>query len=123
MNLTERRQSATDAARKLEFRGRENGRRASQFAASYALTPCLRYGNVFLLLRLRFEGCGCGTNWAITITRKTFEARIRELVTGHTTLERSAQAMLSARATLKAQYEKLQRLRSRLFVKTRSADG
>src|SRR5262249_28516075 len=33
------------------------------------------------------------------------EARIRELVTGHTTLERIAEAMLSARATLKAQYE------------------
>src|SRR5262249_6793736 len=42
------------------------------------------------------------------VTRKTFEARIRELVTGHTTLCRIAEAMLSARATLKAQYEKLQ---------------
>ena len=41
------------------------------------------------------------------VTRKTFEARIRELVTGHITLERIAEAMLSARATLKAQYEKL----------------
>jgi len=40
-------------------------------------------------------------------TRKTFEARIRELVTGHTMLERIAEAMLSARATLQAQYEKL----------------
>jgi hypothetical protein len=29
------------------------------------------------------------------------------LVTGHATLERIAEAMLSARATLKAQYEKL----------------
>ena len=57
------------------------------------------------------------------VTRKTFEARIRELVTGHATLERIAEAMLSARATLQAQYEKLQRLCSRLFVKTRSADG
>src|SRR5436190_15469128 len=38
---------------------------------------------------------------------KTFEARIRELVTGHTMLERIAEAMLSARATLQAQYEKL----------------
>src|SRR5262249_30992576 len=35
------------------------------------------------------------------------EARIRELATGHATLERIADAMLSARATLKAQYEKL----------------
>ena len=57
------------------------------------------------------------------VTRKTFEARIWELVTGQATLERIAEAMLSARATLQAQYEKLQRLCSRLFVKTRSADG
>ena len=41
------------------------------------------------------------------MTRKMFEARIRELVTGHTTLGRIAEAMLSARATLQAQYEKL----------------
>src|SRR5262249_27724333 len=41
------------------------------------------------------------------VTRKTFEARIRELVTGQVTLERIAEAMLSSRATLQAQYEKL----------------
>src|SRR5262249_23392425 len=41
------------------------------------------------------------------VTRKTFEARIRELVTGQATLERIAEAMLSARATLQAGYEKL----------------
>src|SRR4029077_18327630 len=41
------------------------------------------------------------------VTRKTFEARIRELVTGHTMLGRIAEAMLSARATLQAQYEKM----------------
>src|SRR5262249_26998576 len=41
------------------------------------------------------------------VTRKMFEARIRELVTGHATLERIAEAMLSARATLQAEYEKL----------------
>jgi transposase len=41
------------------------------------------------------------------VTRKEFEARIRELVMGHATLERIAQAMLLARATLKAEYEKL----------------
>src|SRR5262245_53705529 len=41
------------------------------------------------------------------VTRKTFEARIRELVTGQATLEHIAEAMLSARATLQAQYEKL----------------
>src|SRR5262245_43718818 len=36
-----------------------------------------------------------------------FEARIRELVTGQATLGRIAEAMLSARATLQAEYEKL----------------
>ena len=41
------------------------------------------------------------------VTRKGFEARIRELVTGQATLERIAGAMLSARAALKAEYEKL----------------
>jgi transposase len=40
-------------------------------------------------------------------TRKEFEARIRELVTGQATLERIAGAMLSARAALRAEYEKL----------------
>src|SRR5499427_4501729 len=41
------------------------------------------------------------------VTRKTFEARIRELVTGQATLGRIAEAMLSVRATLQAEYEKL----------------
>ena len=41
------------------------------------------------------------------VTRKGFEGRIRELVSGHITLERIARAMLSARATLKVEYEKL----------------
>src|SRR5262249_3290789 len=41
------------------------------------------------------------------VTRKTFEARIQELGTGQATLERIAEAMLSAGATLQAQYEKL----------------
>ena len=41
------------------------------------------------------------------VTRKSFEGRIRELVSGHITLERIAGAMLSARATLKVEYEKL----------------
>jgi transposase len=41
------------------------------------------------------------------VTRKGFEARIRELVTGQATLEPIATAMLSARAALKAEYEKL----------------
>ncbi len=41
------------------------------------------------------------------VTRKDFEARIRELVMGQATLERIADAMLSARAALKAEYEKL----------------
>jgi hypothetical protein len=38
-------------------------------------------------------------------------------------LERIAEAMLSARATLQAQYEKLHKAVLALFVKTRSADG
>ena len=41
------------------------------------------------------------------VTRKGFEGRIRELVSGHITLERIARAMLSARATLKVEYERL----------------
>ena len=41
------------------------------------------------------------------VTRKEFEARIRELVMGQATLERIADAMLSARAALKAEYQKL----------------
>jgi len=41
------------------------------------------------------------------VTRKTFEARIRELVRGQATLECIAMAMLSARAALKAEYAKL----------------
>ena len=41
------------------------------------------------------------------VTRKGFEARIRELVMGQATLERIADAMLSARAALKAEYEEL----------------
>lgn len=41
------------------------------------------------------------------VTRKDFEVRIGELVRGQATLERITGAMLSARATLKAEYEKL----------------
>src|SRR6188472_3784607 len=41
------------------------------------------------------------------VTRKEFEARIRELVMGQATLERIAEAMLSARAAMKVEYEKL----------------
>jgi len=41
------------------------------------------------------------------VTRKNFDVRIRELVMGHATLERIAAAMLSARTSLKAEYEKL----------------
>src|SRR6266496_4465407 len=44
---------------------------------------------------------------ALLVGRKGLEARIRELVTGQATLERIAEAMLSARAALKAEYEKL----------------
>jgi len=41
------------------------------------------------------------------VTRKNFEARIRELVAGQATLERIAMGMLSARAALKAEYGRL----------------
>lgn len=41
------------------------------------------------------------------VTRRNFEARIRELVTGQATLERIAGAMLSARSALKAEYGRL----------------
>ena len=41
------------------------------------------------------------------VTDKTFEARIRELVTGHPMLEQIAEAMLAARATLLEQFKKL----------------
>jgi transposase len=41
------------------------------------------------------------------VTRKGFEARIRELVTGQATLERIAAAMLTARASLRTEYQKL----------------
>ena len=41
------------------------------------------------------------------VSRKEFEARIRALVTGQPTLECIAGAMLSARTSLKAEYEKL----------------
>jgi transposase len=52
------------------------------------------------------------------VTRKTFEARIRELVTGQATLGRFRCAQLYRRST-----RNCTRLCSRLFVKTRSADG
>ena len=41
------------------------------------------------------------------MTRKSFEAKIRELVAGQATLERIAGAMLSARAALEEEYGKL----------------
>src|SRR5262245_55929335 len=41
------------------------------------------------------------------VTRKGFEARVRELVTGRATLEHNTRAMLSARAVLRVEYEKL----------------
>jgi transposase len=43
----------------------------------------------------------------LRLTRKNFDVRIRELVMGQATLERIAGAMLSARSSLKAEYEKL----------------
>ena len=41
------------------------------------------------------------------VTDKSFEARIRKLVTGHAMLEQIAEAMLAARATLLNQFKKL----------------
>jgi len=41
------------------------------------------------------------------VTDKSFEARIRKLVTGHAMLEQIAEAMLTARATLLTQFNKL----------------
>jgi transposase len=41
------------------------------------------------------------------VTRKDYEKRIRELITGHAMLERIADAMLSARSTLLIQFTKL----------------
>src|SRR5215472_16390754 len=41
------------------------------------------------------------------VTDKTFEARIRELITGHPMLEQIAEAMLAARAALLEQFKKL----------------
>jgi transposase len=42
-----------------------------------------------------------------SVTRKNFEARIQELATGQATFERIVEAMLSARAALRAEYAKL----------------
>src|SRR6516165_10031691 len=44
------------------------------------------------------------------VTRKGFEPRVRELVTGQATLQHITRAMLSARATLKVEYEKLHKI-------------
>src|SRR6516165_3883661 len=43
------------------------------------------------------------------VTDKTFEARIRKLVSGHAILEQIAEAMMAARATLLKQFNKLHR--------------
>ena len=57
------------------------------------------------------------------VTRKTFEARIRELVTGHTTLGRIAERCFRRAQLCRQSTRNCTRLCSRLFVKTRSADG
>ena len=44
------------------------------------------------------------------VTKKDFEKRIRELVTAHVTLGQIAEAMLSARATLLTQFNKLHKV-------------
>jgi len=71
MNLTER------SSRRLMRRG--NWRFVAEktaVAAGYALTPRLRYGNVFSLLRLRFEGGGCGTNGDTRFAKRTKFGRL-----------------------------------------------
>jgi transposase len=65
-----------------------------------------RMVDVELSIRGILRGFGLKVGQA---TRKNFEVRIRELVTGQATLERIAGAMLSARAALRAEYEKLHR--------------
>ena len=60
------------------------------------------------------------------VTRRGFEGRIRELVTGHITLERIAGAMLSAAPhvrPLRWNTKSCTRLCSPSFVKTQSAAG
>jgi transposase len=63
-----------------------------------------RMVDVELSIRGILRGFGLKVGQA---TRKNFEVRIRDLVTGQATLERIAGAMLSARAALRAEYEKL----------------
>ena len=63
-----------------------------------------RLVDVELSIRGILRGFGLKVGQA---TRNEFEARIRELVIGQATLERIAGAMLSARADLKSEYEKL----------------
>jgi transposase len=63
-----------------------------------------RLVDVELSIRGILRGFGLKVGQA---TRKNFEVRIRELVTGQATLEHIAGAMLSARAALRAEYEKL----------------
>jgi transposase len=63
-----------------------------------------RMVDVGLSIRGILRGFGLKVGQA---TRKNFEVRIRDLVTGQATLERIAGAMLSARAALRAEYEKL----------------
>ena len=59
-------------------------------------------------VELSIRGILCGFGLKVgPVTRKGFEPRIRELVTGQATLERVAGAMLLARAALKMEYEKL----------------
>src|SRR6266542_5646531 len=60
--------------------------------------------NVELSIRGILRGFGLKVG---PVTRKGFEGRIRELVTGQPTLERIAGAMLSARVALQAEYKKL----------------
>jgi len=63
-----------------------------------------RFIDVELSIRGILRGFGLKIG---VVTRKGFEARVRELVTGQATLERVTGAMLSARTALRVEYEKL----------------
>jgi hypothetical protein len=71
-----------------------------------ALTQLIRMGSFRVELSIRGILRGFGLNIGV-VTPEGFEARVREPVTGQAALEHLTRAMLSARAALKVEYEKL----------------
>ena len=55
------------------------------------------------------------------VTRKQFEARVRELYTGHAMLEQIFSAMLTARSALQTEYTKLHKALLAIVRKDESA--